>query len=223
MHVIRRYLLPTDNWVDVGAHKGLILDTLLRQAPRGKGFAFEPLPHLYKKLLTKYRNRVSLHDCALSDTIGEADFFFNVNRPAVSGFRQRIFDESPEVQILQVKVDTLDNAISDAIPIRLIKIDVEGAELCVLKGAERILKTNRPIVLFEFGLGAADLYDANPGEVYDFLQSCGLSLSTLELFLYQKQPLSREEFKHSYNKGYDYFFIAYNTAIFAENVIRKIL
>ncbi len=208
--VIEIVLKPTDNWIDVGAHKGLITKELLRKAPRGKGFAFEPLPHLFKKLQSAYGKKINVYDTALADVAGEAEFNYYADRPAVSGFKKRNFNDANDAQSIKVKVDTLENIIPTELEISLIKIDVEGAELGVLKGAERILKQSKPVILFEFGLGGADLYNTTPEMIFDFLESCGLSLSTQQLFLNQKEAFSRKEFIGNYNKGYDYFFIAYD-------------
>jgi hypothetical protein len=92
----------------------------------------------------------------------------------------------------------------------MIKIDVEGAELQVLQGTISILKKFKPIVVFGFGLGVSDLYDSSPQKMDDFLQDCGLSISTLEYYLQGKQMLSRHEFIGQFEKKYNYFFIAYN-------------
>jgi hypothetical protein len=46
--------------------------------------------------------------------------------------------------------------------------------------------------------------------VYDLLESCGLSVSTLEYFLKSRPPFDRGEFIGQYKKGYNFFFIAYD-------------
>jgi hypothetical protein len=93
--------------------------------------------------------------------------------------------------------------------IDLIKIDVEGAEFNVLKGAKRILKEYRPIIIIEFGLGASNFYKVNPVEVYKFLiEKMGLKLYTLKSFLKSESSLTLTEFKDHYRLNDEYYFIA---------------
>ena len=62
-------------------------------------------------------------------------------------------------------------------PIHFMKIDVEGAELQVLRGAIQTILKYKPVIVFEHGLGAADHYGTKPEDIYDFLVSeCGLSI-----------------------------------------------
>ncbi len=203
--------LPANaNCIDIGAHKGDILKNIIKYCPQGKHYAIEPIPWLYKDLQKNYGNKATLLNIALSNEKGEAEFNVFRDRPAVSGLKQRSFEgENYNVEKIHVKLEMLDSIIPNDLPINLIKIDVEGAELQVLQGAQNILKKYKPIVLFEFGLGGSDLYDTTPEKMYDYLSSCGLSVSILDYYLKGKQPFSREEFIGQYSKGYNYFFVAY--------------
>lgn len=211
--LLKKVLRPDANCIDVGAHTADILKKLIRHAPHGKHFAFEPIPWLYKKLERKYGNKAHVFELALSNEKGDATFYVFPERLAVSGLKQRAFQNQNAVpKQIKVHVETLDNIIPENLPIHLIKIDVEGAELQVLQGAVNILKKYKPIVLFEFGLGGSDLYDTTPQKMYDYLQECGLSVSILEYYLQGRPLLSREEFIGQFEKKYNYFFIAYNAA-----------
>jgi FkbM family methyltransferase len=204
-------VLPADaNCIDVGAHTADILKKIIKYAPEGNHFAFEPIPWLYKDLAKKYSRKVKVFDLALSNEKGDATFYLFKDRPAVSGLKQRTFSTDYGSQETKVKVETLDNIIPENLPIHLIKIDVEGAELQVLQGAANILKKYKPIIIFEFGLGGSDLYGSTPQKMHDFLQEFGLSVSTLEYYLDERPPLSRDEFISQFEKKYNYFFIAYN-------------
>ena len=57
------------------------------------------------------------------------------------------------IETIQVEVDLLDNVIPPGMAIRFMKIDVEGGELGVFRGAARILRESLPVVVFEYGLG----------------------------------------------------------------------
>jgi FkbM family methyltransferase len=210
--IIKRTLTKKSNWIDIGAHKGHILRELLKVAPDGKSFAFEPIPVLYKALQSKYGKKVKIYDTALSDQKGEKTFTLFIDRPAFSGFNKRPTAEIYATENLVVKVDRLDSIIDPAIAIDLIKIDVEGAEMEALKGAEKILKNYKPIVLFEFGSEGGNLYQTTPEMMFDYLTDCGLVISTQENFLQHKSHFNRTEFVGQYTKGYNYFFMAYDQA-----------
>ncbi|GAB4290775.1 MAG: hypothetical protein Kow0068_16160 [Marinilabiliales bacterium] len=93
--------------------------------------------------------------------------------------------------------------------IHLIKIDVEGAELGVIKGAKNLLKNNKPIVIFECGKGASDYYGTSPIDLYNFISDeTGLKIYTLQSFLYNKKPINKVEFVNYFNTNKEYYFIA---------------
>jgi FkbM family methyltransferase len=202
--------IPADaNCIDVGAHKADILRKILKQAPKGKHFAFEPIPWLYDSLQKRFGRQATIYKMALGDKAGEAEFFVFRDRPAVSGLKKRPLPENHAIEKINVEVETLDHVIPEDIPIHLIKIDVEGAEMLVLKGAKNILTRHKPLVLFECGIGGTDIYETTPENVFDFFHNIGFSLSLLDYYLSGKKPLGREEFKGQFEKAYNYFFIAY--------------
>ena len=78
------------------------------------------------------------------------------------------------------------------------------------RGAVKTICRCKPVIIFEFGIGAADHYGVKPEAVYDFITSdCGLSVSTLKGFLKEKEHLSREKFCSLYLDRVEYYFIAY--------------
>ncbi|MCF3108933.1 FkbM family methyltransferase [Niabella sp. CC-SYL272] len=209
--VIKRILKADSNCIDIGAHKGEILSVILKRAPQGQHMGFEPIPYLFAQLQKKYGNRVRLFNTALSSEAGEAEFTVFKDRPAVSGLRERNFEHAQyATEKIRVKVERLEEAVPPDMPIRLIKIDVEGAELEVLKGAERILRQHRPVVLFEFGKGGSDLYGATPELMFDFFDGLGYTLTLQQYFLKGQPGFNRHEFIGQFEKGYNYFFMAYD-------------
>lgn len=211
--ILRRILKPESNCIDIGCHKGEILDLMIRHAPRGKKFGFEPIPELYQFLLSKYRyvSDVTISSTALYDKKGKTSFQHVLNAPAYSGIKKRKYD-GKQVDIEQITVETarLDDIMPADLCIDLVKIDVEGAEFRVMKGAVNSLKRWKPVVIFEFGLGAADYYDSSPGDLYRFLTTdCGLKLSTLKGFLEKAPDLSEPRFLNFYETGGEYYFVAH--------------
>lgn len=214
LEVMKRVLRADSNCVDVGCHQGSILKEMLRLAPGGTHFAFEPLPGMYAGLRGAFGGiaNLHLHDCALSDVAGTTSFQHVVSNPAYSGLRQRRYDRPHEkVREIQVETQLLDSVVPEHVPIRFIKIDVEGAELQVLRGASATIRNHRPVIVFEHGLGGADYYGTQSGDVYDLLAGqCGLRLFVMADWLEDdgKASLGREAFCEQFSSGSNYYFMA---------------
>jgi len=211
--IMQKCLKPGSNCIDIGCHKGEILDLMIKDAPGGQHIGFEPIPELFDFLTNRYHDNpsVKIYRTALYDKTGVTTFQHVVNAPAYSGIRQRRYD-GRHVEIREITVETglLDHFIPEDGRVDLIKIDVEGAEFKVMKGGAATLKRCRPVVIFEFGLGAADFYESTPRELFDFLcRDCGLKISTLRGFLRQDPPLSDSQLCDLYEKGTEYYFVAH--------------
>jgi len=210
--LIRKHLKKNSNCIDIGANMGHILMEIVAASPHGKHFAFEPIPDLYASLKKRFSKNTTVFNCALSSKKGTTTFNYYPQRPAVSGIRERNNQVGQEPTLLTVSMEKLDDVIPASVPIDLIKIDVEGAEYEVLEGAKNLLKKSKPIVLFECGLGGADVYGTTPDDIFALFEECGLGISTIEYFNAKKQPFSREEFNGQFYKNYNVFFIAYDPA-----------
>jgi len=210
--ILKRVMKPDSCAVDVGCHKGEIMDLFIKYAPEGHHFGFEPIPDFYVTLLEKYSDSgITLFDCALGESEGTTNFNFVKSNPAYSGIKKRKYDRSSEEDMqIQVKIDRMDSLIPADKQIRVIKIDVEGAELGVLKGAASIIIRDKPIIIFEHGLGAADVYGTTPQEIYQLLcGDYGMKISTLSAWLNHKEPLSETAFRSHFETGSEYYFISH--------------
>ena len=94
--IIQKTLLNDSNAIDIGCHEGEILDYFLKYAPCGQHYAFEPLPHLYKNLKSKYTKRAHLYPHALSNKEGTTTFQYVKSNPAYSGLKKRKYDRTTE-------------------------------------------------------------------------------------------------------------------------------
>lgn len=155
-HFVAGLLEPGMTVLDIGAHHGLY--TLLaarRVGPNGRVVAFEPSPRERRKLaLNVCLNRcvnVVIEQCALGSSDSDADFFL------VDGIDTGCNSlRSPNVKdpttVVHVRVKVLDTCLQsrDISRVDFIKMDVEGGEWDVLKGALGLLdRRPRPIVLCE--------------------------------------------------------------------------
>jgi FkbM family methyltransferase len=210
LKILAKILKPGSNCVDIGCHKGEILDTILKYSPGGRHYAFEPIPYLYDWLKTRYKSQnISFYSVALFDTKGKTSFHHVVNAPAYSGIRKRKY-ASDDVEIAEMTVDTdlLDNIIPESENIDFIKIDVEGAEFGVLKGSIKTVRRCKPTVIFEFGLGAADYYDTKPEDCFSLVtKEFGMHVSALKSFLNGGSSLTNDQFCDLYNTGREYYFV----------------
>src|ERR1051325_4025841 len=124
VEVMKRVLAPDSTAVDVGAHQGAILAEIVKLAPRGRHYAFEPLPALAPALRQRFPS-VEVFECALSDTAGSASFEFVKSSPGYSGLRPRHYGfRNPEIERITVRTDTLDNVIPPHVEVAFVKIDV---------------------------------------------------------------------------------------------------
>jgi FkbM family methyltransferase len=207
--VMRAVLNADSNCVDIGCHLGDVLEPMLRFAPNGMCFAFEPLPKLFEHLQSRFGTdgRVKLFNLALSDIDGSEIFQHVVDAPAYSGFRStEAGREKGTVQTLNVKTARLDE-ILEGVHVDLVKIDVEGAEFQVLRGGLETIRRCKPYVLFEHQEHAAN-YGTKPEDIFDLLnEQCGLRISLLDGFLRGRRALLKSEFTQLGNS--EIYFVAH--------------
>ena len=210
VEIIGRVLVGDAVGLDIGANEGAILAHLLAAAPEGAHHAFEPIPALAAGLRDRFPT-VAVHEVALSDASGAAEFHHVVSNPGYSGLRRRRYDRPDEqVVVTEVRTARLDDEVDPATPVRLVKVDVEGGELGVFRGGLGLLSRQRPYVIFEHGLGAADHYGTRPEVVFDLLTGeVGLNVTLMERWLVGGADLTRDEFVDEFAVCRNYYFLAY--------------
>lgn len=209
--VIKAVCKDNTNCIDIGCHRGDIMDLMLRFAPEGQHYGFEPLPHLYEFLKEKYKGTdCIISDVALSNVSGKTSFNYVVSNPSYSGIKKRVYDRPDEKDtVITVKTELLDNILPKNYRAGLIKIDVEGAEMQVLQGAIATIEAANPIIIFEHGLDASDIYGTTPEMVYTFFEKLNYNISLLKDWLATKAYFSKAEFETQYYKRLNHYFIAW--------------
>lgn len=192
------------NCIDIGAHLGSVLSIIKQLSPHGKHLAIEPIPYKYKWLKQKYPD-IEVLQVAVSDTVGEVDFYLQPQRSGFSGLRLHASDDE-QVEVFKVNCVELDDIIPPDKKIGFIKIDVEGGELAVLRGSEYILQNSRPSIVFECTNSGLSAHNIQPVDMYEFFDARSYSIFLVKDWLSDKEPLVYEEFL----KSMQYPFQAFN-------------
>lgn len=190
--VLSRLLKPDSCCIDIGCHYGSMLSGFCRRAPAGRHVAFEAIPEKLAFLRRKFPE-VDVLGLALSERSGMATFY--IDREA-TGFSTLSPSDGRQYSAIEVPCARLDDVLPGPRHYTLLKLDVEGAELLVLRGAAATLGRDRPYVLFECGPGGAKSFGYQPGELHDWLtQQSGYAVFFLKDFLEDRPtPASREAF-----------------------------
>ncbi len=190
---IRRLVTDPDaNCIDVGAHIGSMVSLLMKLAPDGLHMAFEPTPEKARWLRKKFPE-VEVRAEALGAEPGRASFSINKTRTGFSGLRPH-GDASDQFTQIEVEIARLDDLVPEDRDIAFMKVVVEGAELSVLQGAQRILRDSRPAMIVESSASALQAWGIEPRDVYDFLADHRYDLRTPYGFLRGKDALSFSEY-----------------------------
>ena len=129
------------NVIDIGANIGeysLFLADLV--GPRGRVIAVEPEPENCARLAkaVKYLTGVEVIQAAASAIPGKLNLFLSEKL----NVDHRTYDDGEERHCLEVDAIALDDYVPAGFRVDFIKVDIQGAELSALKGAERILREN---------------------------------------------------------------------------------
>ena len=207
--IMERVLQDHSSCIDIGCYKGQFLREFIRLASKGKHYAFEPIPSYSKHLKTQFPS-VEIVEAAVSDSSGDATFYFMEDSPARSGLRRRDWIKlTREPREIIVKTVRLDDIIPANKKIDFLKIDVEGAQVLVIRGGLETIGRNKPFVLFEHGARGAAEFGTSSEELYDLIvNKCGLKISLLPDWLANKTPFFSEQAFIDATQS-DWYFIAH--------------
>lgn len=152
---IRHYLKPGMTVIDVGAQIGyLTLEMAIAHGNDVSVYSFEPEPRnlnwLRNNLQMNAVDNVSIIDQAVSDADGFIKLYMSKDNNA--GTHSTISDAATvSTEYIEIPCVRLDSFTSQRrlTNVGLIKVDVEGAELEVVRGAEQLLRTQRPALILE--------------------------------------------------------------------------
>lgn len=173
------FSLPDDcDCVDVGANMGHILDAMVKGCPRGRHIAFEPVPRLADDLRRRFP-AVDVRRQAVADVPGQTAFTVVPGRLTRSGISATLdLSVDADVEEIEAEVTTLDDALPADYRPALVKVDVEGGELGVLRGGQRVLGELRPILALEHQYGRTPAPERTLA-IHDLLDGLGYELRTI--------------------------------------------
>jgi FkbM family methyltransferase len=168
---ITKFLRAGDSFVDVGANIGLY--TLPAAAKKARVVSVEPSFRNRERLEENLRingiTSVRVEACALGEKAGEMAF---CDADALA--HVELAGNGP-----RVPVRMLDSILPEG-EISLLKVDVEGFELSVFKGAERAMRAGYlPVILFEMN-HSYERYGVIEAEIFGFLRSRGYQIARYE-------------------------------------------
>lgn len=154
--LVSRICEPRKTFIDIGAHIGSVIAAVMEHDRSVRLIAAEPVPEKARNLVKRFPG-VEVHECALGESTGEVSFFVDTLRPGYSSLFSPQDSKAAGTREIRVSLRRLDD-LTQSDQVDVIKIDVEGAELGVLKGGDRLVTKCRPTILFESAPGEHPLY-----------------------------------------------------------------
>lgn len=155
LHIIKECLEEGDIFIDVGANIGLMsLLGASKVGKQGSVYAFEPAPEIFNLLQTNisinHRYNVYASNFGLGSSPGTGAIHKYHDNRGMTSFVKR---NTSIQESVEVPIRTLDSFLKEfnISKVKMIKIDVEGWELEVLKGSLELLSNNNaPIIVIEY-------------------------------------------------------------------------
>ena len=193
MQKLTSKIKKSDVSIDIGANTGIT--TLWLAQHSNKVYAFEPEPSNQRQFQLNIElnsaSNIELVPTAISNFIGTAKF--NV----LEGYGHHSLGNvhtSKRIKVINVKVDTLDNYCSKnkITEIDVLKVDVEGCELEVFKGAKKLLQQRKiNLIIFEVSNILLKQLHKNKLEIFEYLTENGYKVFNLS-----NKPVKREDFQN---------------------------
>lgn len=164
--------------LDIGAYSGL-MSILAAKAHRDNTVhLFEPLDSVMERANTNIRlnrlgPRITRHNLAASDEEGSQDIFMYRNANFLSTGSS--LTKKPDKEVILTKTIqrvSLDKSFAELAP-KVVKIDVEGHELAVLRGMQGLIARHKPKIMIE-------VWSDTRGDVLTFLRAQGYDLERVE-------------------------------------------
>lgn len=196
--LLRTLLEPGDVVVDVGGNIGwfsLIAASLV--GPSGHVHALEPLPANIRRFRDNIAendfDNVTIHEMGAGDVEGHVDIHSFESgdderhmlaslRPVMAGGRK-----------IACRVGRLDDELRDVASCRLMKLDIEGAEVMAVRGATEFIATRKPHLIVEFNADTLRAFDESPLSLHDAVMRIEPGYRVYEVDGFRRTALSRDD------------------------------
>jgi FkbM family methyltransferase len=175
-----------DLLIDVGANLGKVSMTFARICPNAKVFAFEPDPKNYEKAkrnlnLNKFSNITLINKGLGAEPAFVKLYRVNESNEGMNRILERD-DIDSGLSFEEVEIVKLDDFVkcNDLGKVDLIKIDVEGYELKVLRGAAAALKRDHPTLFVELDDANLRAQNDSAEDLISFVEQLGYEVSRAE-------------------------------------------
>ena len=172
-------------FIDVGAHIGLyaVPASIIMYPNGGKVYAFEPstVNHAYLERHIELNNisNCIVSNCLLGDVCEKVEFYEDLKKPNPSG--SKILYKKPDRFTKTIKYQTTLDTFCDVnsvIP-DIIKIDVEGSEISVLKGALETINEFKPIIFLSAHPHHFEMMGIDGKELLEFIYEVNYTIKTI--------------------------------------------
>ncbi len=186
--IIERFVRTGDTCIDIGAHGGAVSFELSRAVgARGAVFAFEPRADYARTLERTLRLldavNVKVFPVALGDSNGESRLVIADRDGDITGKSHLVSGIEDRAKTQPVVIRSLDS-LSDGYPLLLeatfVKIDVEGAELQILKGGVSFFAAAKPVLYCEIADEWCSRYGHSEETVREMIVTMGYSIRKIE-------------------------------------------
>lgn len=177
---VRSILKMGDTAMDIGGNFGwytLLFSQLVGAS--GQVHTFEPIPRTFKILQENcklnHADNVILNQMAVGNSLGEKELYLP-DIGSSGSFQLHTYKTSYDT--FQAQIITLDEYVANPKinPIKLIKADIEGAELEMLQGAVNVLQMSpQPIWLIEIQEKSCSLFGHSTQDIFDLMGDFGYS------------------------------------------------
>jgi FkbM family methyltransferase len=135
--------------IDVGVNEGIFSRWMAKFSKNVEGFECNPL--LYSRLKDFLPSKVHLNECALSNSDGFTVLRFDPENTGIGTIEalNRLDQNTGIANVIELQVPTRRLDAFEFGRVAFMKIDVEGHELEVLKGAAGLIERDRPVLLIE--------------------------------------------------------------------------
>lgn len=196
-------LKPGGTFIDCGANVGFFsIQAGALVGETGKVISIEANPDTYKLLERNLRaNRFGLPiQCALTSQAGEVELFVPGSWDVYSSLRVEGVVEGVADHSYKVKARTLDEVIAELALSRvdLVKIDIEGGELDVLRSAPKLLNTFRPFIIMEYGLNTWPAFNVTGEDLKQLMKDFNYAINVFSMQKQKLIPVTDEVWKSPY-------------------------